>query len=88
MSCDPITVSIVTDGKHKAVPQEIFQEAEQYAKVGTYPAQNLLHVACMLHEIFIHIHELANMHVVILMYMHVSCNMHGFRTLFMHVPCT
>ena len=35
MSCDPITVSIVTDGKHKAVPQEIFQEAEQYAKVGT-----------------------------------------------------
>ena len=59
-----------------------------YVRVDYNPAQNLLHVACMLHEIFIHIHELANMHVAILMYMHVSCNMHGFRTLFMHVPCT
>ena len=35
ISCEPNTVAIVTDGKHKAVPQEIFQEAEQYAKVGT-----------------------------------------------------
>ena len=34
ISCDPITVTVVTDGKHKVVPQEIFQEAEQYAKVG------------------------------------------------------
>ena len=30
-----IAVSIVTDGKHKVVPQEVFQEAEQYAKVSS-----------------------------------------------------
>jgi len=28
-----LSIPIVTDGKHKVVPQEIFQEAEQYAKV-------------------------------------------------------
>ena len=32
-SHDSVTVSIVTNGKHKAVPQEVFQAAEQYAKV-------------------------------------------------------
>ena len=26
-------ITIVTDGKHKAVPQDVFEEAEQYAKV-------------------------------------------------------
>ena len=26
-------IVIVTDGKHKVVPQDVFQEAEQYAKV-------------------------------------------------------
>ena len=49
------------------------------------PAQNLVHVTCMLHENFMDLHALLNIHVAILMYMHVSCNMHGFRTFFMHV---
>ena len=51
------------------------------------PAQNLVHVTCMLHENFMDLHALLNMHVAILMYMHVSCNMHGFQTFFMHVTC-
>ena len=33
--CHLIAISIVTDGKHKVVPQEVFQEAEQYAKVSS-----------------------------------------------------
>ena len=51
------------------------------------PARNLVHVTCMLHENFMDLHALLNMHVAILKYMHVSCNMHGFRTFFMHVTC-
>ena len=52
--------------------------------IAFFVAIYLKYITCMHHEIIIDLHELTNMHVLMLKYMNVSCSMHGFGTLFMH----
>ena len=42
------------------------------------PAQNPVHVTCMLHENIMDLHEFPNMHVTILLYMSVLSNIFAF----------
>ena len=53
----------------------------------TTPTRNIIHVTCLLHELFRTLHALFNMHVTMSLYMHVSCNMQGFGTFLQHVTC-
>jgi len=49
-------ITIVTDGKHKAVPQDVFEEAEQYAKVcAVYVCMCVCARACVCMHFCVHV---------------------------------
>lgn len=76
-----LTISLICNGVSTAR-----DEGRYFSKITGYTGK-MLPVTCMLHKIIINLHDLPNMHVVMLMYVHVSWNIHGFGTLFKHVPC-
>ena len=66
-------------------PVLVIREITEHSLQGcTRPTRKVVHVTCMLHELYWWLRVACYMHML---YMHVACNIQGFGTFSMYVTC-